>query len=73
MSHRLPPRLTIDDLGLPHWIDARRSKSLGGRYGWTDFDLFCDIDMPIVYMAKVFCVSDKTIKDWRRRRLDIKP
>lgn len=66
MAHKPPIKLSIDDLGLPHWINAGRGNQNG--YGWKDFDFFCTINMPDTVMGRVFNKSDKTIKAWKAKR-----
>jgi hypothetical protein len=65
-----PIRASIDDLGLPHWIDSHRGTQNG--YGWKDFDLFCELRVPVAVMGRIFKRSDKTILDWKRRRAVMK-
>lgn len=67
MAARKPPeRLTIDDLGLPHWIDSGRGTQNG--YGWKDFDLFCELKVPDTVIGRIFNKSEKTVKSWKARR-----
>jgi hypothetical protein len=68
-KHVPPVRLSIDDLGLEQWINAGRYKQNG--YGWKDFDLFCEKKVPVAVIGRLFNKTDKTIKDWARRRKEM--
>lgn len=71
MPHTPPRNETIEDFGLQHWIDTGRAKQNG--YGWTDFDKMCRMrdgkGLPDAVLATIFNKSNKTIKDWKRRRV----
>lgn len=66
MAHTPPPRPTIDELGLPHWIDAGRGSQNG--YGWSDFDFFCSIKVPDTVLGRIFNKSPRTVYMWKKKR-----
>lgn len=70
MAYKQPPQpLSIDDLGLQHWIDSGRGKQNG--FGWKEFDLFCELNVPVTVIGRIYNKSGKTIKAWKAKRKEM--
>jgi hypothetical protein len=57
MAKHIPPvKLSIDDLGLEHWINTGRYKQNG--YGWKDFDFFCEVKVPAAVIGRIMATAE---------------